>query len=162
VSGVRRDARGERGEELARARSNRELIVWQKSMQLARLAYKISSGLPNYEPCGLISQLRRAAVSAPSNIAESQGRLTDLQFRHFLGNRRGSLHVLQTQIKLAGNLGFLAPGIVSEFLEQASEVARMINGLIASMRKMKSPASGTLTPLSARSAASSAQKELYS
>jgi len=133
-------------------------------MKLARAAYQLSDGLPKKEAFGLIAQLRRAAVSVPSNIAEGHGRLTDLQFRHFLGNARGSLYELQTQIELARDLGFLDAERVSEFMEQGSEVARLINGLIASMREMKQSASGALTPLTARSAAnpaSTAKKVLH-
>ena len=149
---------------MARARSYRELIVWQKSMKLARSAFLLSNGLPKKEAYGLVSQLRRTAVSVPSNNAEGHGRLTDLQFRHFLGNARGSLYELQTQIELAGDLGFLDPASVTEFMGQGSEVARLINGLITSMREAKTSATGPLTPLTARSAAnsaSSAQKELH-
>ncbi len=149
---------------MARARSYRDLIVWQKSMKLAREAYQLSNGLPSKEAFGLVSQLRRAAVSVPSNIAEGHGRLTDLQFRHFLGNARGSLYELQTQIELARDLGFLDAERVTKFLEQGAEVARLINGLITSMREVKPPPSGSLTPLTARSAAnpaSSAKKVLH-
>ena len=140
---------------MARARPYRDLIVWQKSMKLARVAYQLSNGLPSKEAFGLVSQLRRAAVSVPSNIAEGHGRLTDLQFRHFPGNARGSLYELQTQIEVARDLGFLDAKRVTEFMEQASEVARLINGLITSMRDVKA-SSPSLTPLTARSAANSA------
>jgi four helix bundle protein len=149
---------------MARVKTYRELIVWQKSMKLARAAYQLSDGLPSKEAFGLVTQLRRAAVSVPSNIAEGHGRLTDSQFRHFLGNARGSLYELQTQIELAGDLGFLDLQKVNEFMEQASEVARLINGLIASMRESSVLGSRTLTPLTARSAAnttSSANKGLH-
>jgi four helix bundle protein len=141
---------------MARARSYRELIVWQKSMKLARAAYQLTNSLPKKEAYGLVSQLRRAAVSVPSNIAEGHGRLTDLQFRHFLGNARGSLYELQTQIELARDLGFLDAERVRQFMEQGSEVARLINGLITSMREIKIPAPGSITPLTERSAANSA------
>jgi four helix bundle protein len=141
---------------MARTRTYRELIVWQKSMKLARMAYQLSGGLPNREAFGLVTQLRRAAVSVPSNIAEGHGRLTDSQFRHFLGNARGWLYELQTQIELAGDLGFLDTKRVMEFMEQSCEVARLINGLITSLREVRELASRSLTPLTARSAANSA------
>src|SRR5437868_13223097 len=141
---------------MARARTYRELIVWQKSMKLARAAYQLSNSLPTKEAFGLVSQLRRAAISVPSNIAEGHARLSDLQFRHFLGNARGSLYELQTQIELAGDLGFLDAESVRGFMEQGSEVATLLNGLITSMRLVKVPASTSLTPLTARSAANSA------
>ena len=90
---------------MARPKSYRDLIVWQKAMGLARQAYVLSQGLPKHETFGLLTQIRRATGSVPSNIAEGHGRLTDLQFRHFLGNARGSLYEMQTQIELAGDLG---------------------------------------------------------
>ncbi|MGA2807924.1 MAG: four helix bundle protein [Terracidiphilus sp.] len=123
---------------MARSKSYRELIVWQKAMALTRRAYALSRELPKSEAYGLLSQIRRAAVSVPSNIAEGHGRLTDSQFRHFLGNARGSLYELQTQLELAGDLGFLDQRLVKELMEQGSEVARLINGLVAVMGRGKS------------------------
>jgi four helix bundle protein len=149
---------------MARSRSYRELIAWQKAMKLAKIAYGLGNDLPRKEAYGLISQLQRAAVSVPSNIAEGHGRLTDLQFRHFLGNARGSLCELQTQIELAFDLGYISDEKLQIFLEKSSEVARLINGLITSLREQRSPAKKVLTPLTARSAAnsaSSAKKEPY-
>jgi four helix bundle protein len=116
---------------MARPKSYRELIVWQKAMALARQAYTLSQGLPKSEAYGLLTQIRRAAVSVPSNIAEGHGRLSDLQFRHFLGNARGSLYEMQTQLELAGDLGYLDEKLVREMMEHGSEVARLINGLIS-------------------------------
>jgi four helix bundle protein len=118
---------------MARSKSYRDLIVWQKAMLLAKRAYSLSCGLPKSEAFGLLSQIRRAAVSVPSNIAEGHGRLTDSQFRHFLGNARGSLYELQTQIELAGDLGYLDAGQVSELMNQGGEVARLINGLVSAL-----------------------------
>ncbi len=118
---------------MARPKSFRDLIVWQKSMALARHAYALTMTLPKSETYGLLSQIRRAAVSVPSNIAEGHGRLTDLQFRHFLGNARGSLYELQTQIQLAADLRYFDGESVQRFLEQSSEVARLINGLLSSL-----------------------------
>jgi len=133
-------------------------------MKLAKAAYRISNELPRKEAYGLISQVQRAAVSVPCNIAEGHGRLTDLQFRHFLGNARGSLCELQTQVELAFDLDYISTETLREFMDKASEVARLINGLIASLRELRSPAKKILTPLTARSAAntaSSAKKEPY-
>ena len=133
-------------------------------MKLAKTAYRIGNELPRKEAYGLISQMQRAAVSVPCNIAEGHGRLTDLQFRHFLGNARGSLCELQTQVELAFDLDYIGTEKLKEFMEQSSEVARLINGLISSWREIRSAAKKPLTPLTARSAAnsaSSAKKELY-
>jgi four helix bundle protein len=106
-------------------------------MALARRAYALSEELPKSEAYGLLSQMRRAAVSIPSNIAEGHGRLTDSQFRHFLGNARGSLYEMQTQLELAGSLGYLDGKLVRELMDQGWEVARLINGLISSMTQGK-------------------------
>ena len=120
---------------MARPKNYRDLIVWQKAMALARQAYSLSRMLPKNEAYGLLAQVRRAAVSVPSNIAEGHGRLTDSQFRHFLGNARGSLYELQTQLELAGDLGYLDNEQLHKLMEQGAEVARLINGLLASFTR---------------------------
>ena len=122
---------------MARPKNYRDLIVWQKAMAMARRTYALTQGLPKSEAYGLLSQIRRAAVSVPSNIAEGHGRFTDAQFRYFFGNARGSLSELQTQLELAGDLGSLDKRLVHEAMEQGVEVARLINGLVASMGSVK-------------------------
>jgi four helix bundle protein len=102
-------------------------------MVLARNAYAQTLGLPKSEAYGLLAQIRRAAVSIPSNIAEGHGRLTDLQFRHFLGNARGSIYELRTQFELAADLGYLQKEPVQQIMEQSAEVTRLLNGLIAAL-----------------------------
>jgi four helix bundle protein len=104
---------------------------------LCAAGYSLTCGLPKSEAYGLLTQIRRAAVSVPSNIAEGHGRLTDSQFRHFLGNARGSLYEMQTQIELAGDLGYLDEKLVHELMDQGQEVARLINGLISALRQSK-------------------------
>src|ERR1039458_149838 len=120
---------------MARTKSYRELIVWQKAMSLARQAYALTRRLPKSEAYGLLTQIRRAAVSVPSNIAEGHGRLTDSQFRHFLGNARGSLYEMQTQVELAGGLGYIDEKLVEDLMVQGGEVARLINGLVSALGK---------------------------
>ena len=120
---------------MSRPKSYRDLIVWQKAMGLARQAYTLTAGLPKSEAYGLLAQVRRAAVSIPSNIAEGHGRLTDLQFRHFLGNARGSLCELQTQVELAADLGYLDKKKIQIVMDQRAEVGRLLNGLITSLRQ---------------------------
>ena len=88
-------------------RTFRNLVVWQKSMDLVTEIYRVTQNFPKEEILGLISQLRRAAVSVPSNIAEGQGRLNEKEFRQFIGNARGSLSEVDTQILIAKNLGYL-------------------------------------------------------
>jgi four helix bundle protein len=111
-----------------------DLIGWQKAMDLVTEIYRLTKTLPKEEIFGLTSQLRRAAVSIPSNIAEGQGRISKGEFRVFLGNARGSLSELETQIMIAKNLEYITETEVTKLLEQASEVGRIINGLIASMK----------------------------
>jgi four helix bundle protein len=145
--------------EVARQKDYRDLIVWQKAMALARYAYDQTIRLPKSESYGLLVQIRRAAVSVPSNIAEGHGRLTDQQFRHFLGNARGSVYELRTQFELAGDLGYLEQGPVQRLMEQSAEVTRLFNGLIGSLSLQRHDSAGPSTANSA-SPASSAFKEV--
>ena len=136
---------------MSRPKSYRDLIVWQKAMVLARQSYALSESLPSREAYGLIAQIRRAAVSIASNIAEGHGRLTDTQFRHFLGNARGSLNEMQTQLELAADLNYLNREAVHQIMDQGSEVARLLNGLIASLRHANT--ANTANPASTASTA---------
>jgi len=88
------------------ARSYRDLLIWQKGIQLTVLVYQLSKTFPREDLYGLTSQMRRAAVSIPSNIAEGAGRLNTPEFRQFLGIARGSSFELQTQLTIAKELGF--------------------------------------------------------
>lgn len=109
----------------------RELIVWQKAMNMVTEIYRATQAFPSEERFGLTSQLRRAAVSVPSNIAEGQGRLTKGEFRQFLGNAKGSLAEVETQLMISRNLGYLSDP--DRLLEQTAEVARLLNGLLRSL-----------------------------
>jgi four helix bundle protein len=111
----------------------KDLIVWQKAMVLVTEVYRITGCFPNEERFGLASQMRRAAVSVPSNIAEGQGRLTRGEFRQFLGIAKGSLMELETQLLIARNLAYLRDS--EPLLSQLSEVARLLNGLVNSVRE---------------------------
>jgi four helix bundle protein len=141
---------------MARPKDYRQLIVWQKAMGLARQAYLLTADLPKRECYGLVAQIRRAAVSVPSNIAEGHGRLTDLQFRHFLGNARGSLYEMHTQFELAGDLGYLTRDSVRNLIDQGSEVARLLNGLLTTLNH----GNAVTNSASTANTASSAQKGL--
>ena len=90
--------------------------------------------MPKSEIYGLQSQIRRSAVSVPSNIAEGHGRLNDGHFRQFLANARGSLFELQTQLELASDLHFIAGDKFEDLMKKSDEVARIINGLLATLR----------------------------
>lgn len=113
-----------------RTRHYRDLLVWQKGMSLAKAVYGETEGLPPKEMYGLQSQMRRAAIAIPSNIAEGHGRLNDGHFRQFLAISRGSVFELQTQLELAGDLKLLDSEHISQLMAQCEEVARMLNGLL--------------------------------
>jgi four helix bundle protein len=116
-----------------RTRHYRDLLVWQKAMVITKAIYRVTDAFPQKEVYGLQSQMRRAAVSIPSNIAEGHGRLDDGHFRQFLATARGSLFELQTQLELAADLKYLDENNVGEMMQQSEEIARMINGLLTSL-----------------------------
>ena len=113
--------------------SYRDLLVWQKAMDLAEQVYAVTRAFPREELYGLVSQLRRCAVSIPSNIADGQGRMSKGEFRHFLGQARGSLLELETQILLSARLSFVREKPTGEILGLSSEVRRMLHGLAESL-----------------------------
>jgi four helix bundle protein len=113
--------------------SYRDLVVWQKAKAMAVEVYRATEGLPKSEVYGITSQLRRAAVSVASNIAEGQGRLTKGEFGNFLGQARGSLLELETQLEIAFDLAFIAEPVFNRLHERTSEVRRLLNGLIESL-----------------------------
>ena len=108
----------------------RDLIVWQKAKALAGETYRVTEKFPKSEMYGLTSQLRRAAVSVVSNIAQGHGRLPTGEFHHFLGQSRGSLLELETQFAIAVELNYLGPGEFDNLDLRMSEVGRLLNGLI--------------------------------
>jgi four helix bundle protein len=116
-------------------RSYKDLVAWQKSMDLVTATYRTTAGFPRDELFGLTSQLRRAAVSIPGNIAEGQGRLPEKEFRYFLGQARGSLMEVETQIQIAENLGYLKKEQTAPLLQSCAEVGRILNGLLTSVSK---------------------------
>ena len=110
-------------------KSYRDLIVWQKAMDLVEDVYKKTKGFPREELYGLTSQLRRAVVSVPSNIAEGQGRNSTKEFLHHLSIAYGSLCEVGTQILIANRLGYLEKRDLERLDGLTSEVGRLINGL---------------------------------
>jgi four helix bundle protein len=116
-------------------RSYKDLVAWQKAMGLVTAIYRSTANFPSEERFGLTSQLRRAAVSTPSNIAEGQGRLSEKEFRYFLGQARGALMEVETQIQIAQNLGYLQAEQTKELLSGCAEVGKILNGLLASICK---------------------------
>ena len=117
------------------AGSYRDLIAWRKAMALVREIYLATQNFPREEMYGLKSQLRRAAVSVPSNIAEGQARYSRREFYHFLNNARGSLAEVETQIILAHDLAHLGQKETDFLLDKAAELGRILNGLIAATRE---------------------------
>jgi len=114
--------------------SYRELIAWQKAMDFTAEVYRATRSFPKDELYGVTSQLRRASVSIPSNIAEGQGRQSTGEFRQFLGHARGSLLETETQILLSERLEYLDRGTAENLLGQAAEVGRILNGLMNSLK----------------------------
>lgn len=110
-----------------------DLIVWQKAKAFASEIYRATEPFPKSEIYGLTSQLRRAAVSVASNIAEGQGKLTRGEFCHFLGQARGSLLEVETQLSISLDLHFLKEDQFRDLKHRSHEVRRLLNGLIGSM-----------------------------
>ncbi len=117
--------------------SYRDLIVWQKAKSLAVHIYKNTESFPKSETYGLTSQVRRAAISVVSNIAEGQGRLTSGEFQQFLGHSRGSLLELETQLEIACELRLLDAEAYEALAQESYQVLGLINRLIDSLRKAK-------------------------
>jgi four helix bundle protein len=116
-------------------KSYRDLVSWQKAMDLVTETYRATARFPRDEIYGLTSQLRRAAVSIPSNIAEGQGRFGAAEFRHFLRQANGSLMELETQILIAERLDYITSDEANNLLNNAAEVGKILNGLIASLER---------------------------
>jgi four helix bundle protein len=111
----------------------KELKVWQKSYQLCLEIYKITKGFPKEETYSLTSQIRRAAVSIPSNIAEGYGRKTTPEYIRSLYIAYGSNCELETQILLSGDLGYIEVGKLKKLQNEIGEVERMLKALIKSL-----------------------------
>jgi len=116
----------------------KDLKVWQRSYQLCLEIYKITKGFPREERYSLTSQIRRAAVSIPSNIAEGYGRKTTLEYIRFLYIAYGSNCELETQILLSGDLGYIERGKLEMLKQGIREVERMLKALIQSLEKKHS------------------------
>jgi four helix bundle protein len=110
--------------------SYRDLLAWQKAMDLVDEVYCFTRDFPKEERYGLVSQMRRSSASIAYNIAEGQGRYTFREFRHFLRAARGSTLEFETQLEIARRQSFLNAHAVATLNEHASEVVRLINGLI--------------------------------
>lgn len=123
--------------EANKIKSYRDLLVWQKSMELVKEVYLITKALPKEEQYGLTSQIRRSSISIPSNIAEGYGRHSTNDYRRFLQIASGSLYELQTQLEICRNLDFLSNKSFEEVYGQSREIERMLSSLIRKVGKSK-------------------------
>lgn len=114
-------------------RNFKELKVWEKAYQLCLEVYRITKGFPKIEIYGLISQIRRAALSIPSNMAEGYGRKTLSEYLRFLYIAYGSVCELETQILISGDLGYLTEIQLSKLQKDVKEIERMLQALIKSL-----------------------------
>lgn len=115
--------------------SYRDLIAWQKAMDFVMDVYRTSKAFPRDELYGLASQVRRAAVAVPTNIAEwQQARFSANELHYFLEQARGSLVEVETQIMIAQNLDYFSPEHGKHLLDQAAELGKILNGLIGAIR----------------------------
>jgi four helix bundle protein len=114
--------------------SFKDLVVWQRSIDLTEAIYKLTSKFPDAERFGLTNQMRRASVSVPSNISEGYGRATKGEYFQFLGHARGSCSELETQLLIAKRLGFGTTANLESADSLCNEVGRMLGGLMKSVR----------------------------
>jgi len=114
--------------------SYRDLRIWQEAVELALTVYRVTMTFPKHELYGLTSQMRRAAVSISSNIAEGKGHSSDGDFGRFLFHARGSLLELQTQIVIAKGLDYLTKEQASKLVQTTDDLGRGLNGLIQTVR----------------------------
>ncbi|HEV2469365.1 MAG TPA: four helix bundle protein [Candidatus Sulfotelmatobacter sp.] len=127
--------------------SYKDLIAWQKAMELVDMIYDITERFPSSEQFGLVSQLRRAAVSVPSNIAEGKAHYSNRDFVRFLRHARGSLAEIETQVLIAQRRKFLPDSEIPKLVRQLDELGRILSGLINSLKEQESPQDSGLRTL---------------
>jgi four helix bundle protein len=115
-------------------RSYRDLLVWQKAMDLVVLSYRLTNGLPKEEQFGIVSQIRRVAVSVPANIAEGHGRGRTGDYLHHLRIARGSLMELETHFLLTERLAYTDRASTASIFELTQEISKMLQGLMKGIR----------------------------
>lgn len=114
-------------------RNYKELLVWQRAMELACEAYAVTGRLPKEEMYALGDQIRRSAISVPSNIAEGYGRNSTRDYVRFLSIARGSRYVLETQLLLCVRLGYIAESDIERAIQLGTEVAKILNVMITKL-----------------------------
>ena len=112
-----------------------KLEVWRRSISFVQRIYEATADFPDLEKFGLVSQMRRASVSVPSNIAEGAARNSKKEFMNFLHIAQGSISELETQIIISGRLGFLGNTVQEELLNELEELSRMVLGLQRNLKK---------------------------
>lgn len=115
--------------------SYKELIAWQKAMDLAATIFEVTARFPREQMYVLAAQLQRAALSVPSNIAEGQARYSQREFYRFLSTARGSLAEVETQLLIAQRLGFLNKTDAARLLSAVAELSRILNALAAAIKQ---------------------------
>jgi len=120
-------------------KSYRDLEVWQKAMDLVVICYQMTKKFPKNEIYGLASQLQRAAVSVPANIAEGRQRQYSKKFLHHLSIAYASLAEVETHVQIAGRLNYIDEELIDNLLNKTAEIGRMLNGLRRSIRKKTDP-----------------------
>lgn len=113
----------------------RELKVWQEALKITKLTYQLTKTFPSSEMYGLISQMNRAAVSIPSNIAEGAGRNSNKEFSQFLNITMGSCFELETQLIIAFELSYITKEDLEKFIIDLNKLEKMTNSLISTLRK---------------------------
>lgn len=117
----------------------RELILWKKALDLVEAVYIVTRGWPKDEAYGLTSQVRRAVVSIPANVAEGHGRDSTREFLRFLAIANGSLLELETHLFIAHRLGYVAQEVRNQLLEQTTEIGRILQGFVRHLRASIEP-----------------------
>jgi four helix bundle protein len=115
--------------------SYRDLLVWQRSMAVVETVYRVTARFPQSEQFGLIAQMRRAAVSVPSNIAEGYGRRATGEYRHHLSMSRGSLLELETQLLISQRLKYLQSNDTEALLSELEQLGKMLRSLISKIQR---------------------------
>lgn len=122
---------------MSEVRSYRDLLVWQRAMDLAAATYELTRAYPRDELFGLTSQSRRAAASIAANIAEGYGRASRRTYSHFLRIAQGSLKELETHLILAERVGVTPPGSTEALPDKADELGRMLRSLISKVQEQR-------------------------
>jgi len=118
-------------------RTFRDLIAWQKGVELTQVVYRVTTAFPAGERFGLVSQMRRASVSVPANVAEGYGRGRRAEYIRYVEIARGSLFELQTHAEVARRQGWMTDAALAEFVSLAEEVDRVLSGLLRALKASK-------------------------